>query len=86
MLVWNGLGLAGEAGELSELIKKFVFHQHGFNKDAFKKELGDVLWYLTAICSKLDISLSEVMQENLNKSQERYPDGFTSTDSINRKK
>jgi len=46
MLTWNVIGLAGEAGEVAELIKKGIFHKHGINTEELKKELGDCLWYL----------------------------------------
>lgn len=78
MLVWNALGLAGEAGEVADTIKKAVFHQHGLNRDEMIKELGDVLWYVAALCSKLDVPLSEVMERNLAKLKQRYPDGYSS--------
>lgn len=81
MLVWNALGLAGEAGEVADTIKKAVFHQHGIDRDALIKELGDVLWYVAALCSKLDVSMSDVMERNIAKLKRRYPDGYSSDDS-----
>ena len=78
MLVWNALGLAGEAGEVADTIKKAVFHQHGLNRGELIKELGDVLWYVAALCSKLDVPLSEVMERNIAKLKQRYPDGYSS--------
>ncbi len=84
MLVWNALGLLGEAGEVGEYVKKAVFHRHTLNRDKLKKELGDVLWYLAALCTNLDLELEEVMAANIEKLAERYPDGFSSEASINR--
>lgn len=77
MLVWNALGLAGEAGEVADTIKKAVFHQHGLDRDVLIKELGDVLWYVAALCSKLDVPLSEVMERNIAKLKQRYPAGYS---------
>jgi NTP pyrophosphatase (non-canonical NTP hydrolase) len=57
MLVWNALGLTGEAGEVADLIKKAVFHRHPFDREALIKELGDVLWYVAALCTKLERGL-----------------------------
>lgn len=85
MLVWNAIGLAGEAGEVAEHIKKGVFHQHGVDVDKMKKELGDVLWYVAALCTKMGISMDEVMALNVAKLKERYPDGYSPADSRNRK-
>ena len=58
MLMWNGLGLAGEAGEIAEL-----FCQHTpIDLTLLRKELGDVLWYVAAICSKLGITMQTAWQ------------------------
>lgn len=84
MIVWNAIGLAGEAGEVADHIKKGVFHQHGIDKDKLVKELGDVLWYVAALCTKLDVSMGDVMNTNVEKLLKRYPNGYNSTDSINR--
>lgn len=81
MMVWNALGLAGEAGEVADTIKKAVFHQHGLDRDELIKELGDVLWYAAALCTKLGVPMSEVMSRNIDKLKKRYPAGYTSTDS-----
>lgn len=85
MLSWSALGLCGEAGEVADILKKGVYHQHGLDIAAIKKELGDVLWYVSALCTTLNIQLSEVMQLNVDKLKSRYPDGFNSAASINRK-
>jgi NTP pyrophosphatase (non-canonical NTP hydrolase) len=84
MIVWNALGLAGEAGEIAESVKKGVLHQHGLDREKMKKELGDALWYLAALCTKLDLTLEDVMQANIDKLRIRYPDGYNSADSIKR--
>ena len=84
MLVWNALGLVGEAGEVAEHIKKAIFHRHDLDRDKLKKELGDVLWYAAALCTNLDLTMEEVMAANIQKLQERYPDGFSPDASVNR--
>jgi len=84
MLVWNALGLAGEAGEVADTIKKAVFHRHALDRDELIKELGDVLWYAAALCTKLGVPMSEVMERNIAKLQQRYPDGYSSERSIHR--
>ena len=85
MTLWTALGLAGEAGEVAEIAKKGIFHQHGLDKDRIKKELGDVLWYAAGLASTLGFDLSSIMHENIEKLEERYPEGFTSDDSIARR-
>lgn len=84
MIIWNAIGLAGEAGEIAELVKKGIFHQHGLDREKLAKELGDCLWYLTSLCTKLDFDLSEIMQANIEKLQIRYPNGYSSQDSQSR--
>ncbi len=84
MIIWNASGLAGEAGEVAELAKKQIFHQHGIDKDKWKKELGDVLWYVAACASKLGLTMEEIMEHNIEKLKARFPNGFNSTDSKNR--
>ena len=84
MIVWNAIGLAGEAGEVAELAKKGVFHQHGIDRDKFAKELGDCLWYVAALCTKLELNMSEIMEANIEKLKARYPNGYSAIDSQNR--
>jgi NTP pyrophosphatase (non-canonical NTP hydrolase) len=85
MIIWNAIGLAGEAGEVCEHVKKGIFHQHGLDRDVMRKELGDVCWYLAALCTTLGLDLGDVMQANIDKLKARYPNGYSSADSINRK-
>lgn len=82
------LGLVGEAGELSDLIKKNVAHGHPItqdDRDKLVKELGDVFWYLSQLAREYGILLSEVAKTNILKLRARYPHGFSIGDSIARK-
>ena len=65
------LGLAGETGEICEKIKKHIRDGRELDKEDLKKELGDVLWYLAAISSDLDISLEDVAVTNYQKLKDR---------------
>lgn len=81
------LGLCGEAGEVADIVKKIEFHGHPFDDKTIGKlklELGDVLWYVAMLASHLGFSLSDVAVANQEKLLRRYPDGFSSSDSINR--
>ena len=82
MIVWYSIGLCGESGEVAELSKKGVFYQHGIDNDRFEKELGDVLWYVAGLCTILGFDMSEVMEKNIKKIWDRYPNGYSSSDSI----
>lgn len=78
------LGLAGESGEVVDLIKKIVFHGHENAKDKVKGELGDVAHYWVILCDMFDFDPAEVLQENIDKLKKRYPEGFSKERSINR--
>jgi NTP pyrophosphatase (non-canonical NTP hydrolase) len=81
MAVWEALGLTGEAGEVADLVKKGVFHRHGIDRSRLEEELGDTLWYLSALCSTLGLDLSAIMQANIDKLKIRYPNGYSPLDS-----
>lgn len=84
MLVWNVLGLAGEPGEVADLIGDAIKHRCSVDREVVIKEIGDVLWYAAALCTKLNIPLSEVMEGNIAKLKRRFPDGWSTERSINR--
>ncbi len=74
----NGaLGLAGEVGEVVELIKKDRFHSRPLDRTKLCSELGDVLWYLTYLAASFGLTLEEIAGANRDKLRARYPDGFT---------
>lgn len=79
-----GLGVAGEAGEVADILKKVLHHGHDMDPVAMKKELGDVLWYVQAIADRYGLTLHEVAQANIDKLKARYPNGWSAEDSINR--
>lgn len=85
-MVTNGvLGLAGEAGECCDIVKKFKFQGHELDKEHLKDELGDVLWYIAETASGLGISLEDVAKYNLNKLHKRFGgEKFIKEKSINR--
>mgnify|MGYP003667837176 FL=1 len=81
------LGIAGEAGEYCELIKKHTFHgRRPMDLDAARKELGDVLYYVAMAAKNLHLSLEEIAAANVEKLKGRYPGGFTSGGGIRESK
>jgi NTP pyrophosphatase (non-canonical NTP hydrolase) len=78
------LGVAGEAGEVADYMKKVLFHLIPLDREKLIKELGDVMWYVACLASKEGIPLSEVAYKNIEKLKARYPNGFTTEDSIKR--
>lgn len=83
-LLNGALGLTGEAGEVADMVKKYIFHGHDMNRAELVKELGDCAWYLALLCTAIDISLEEVLIANIEKLRNRYPEGFSERASINR--
>lgn len=83
-LVIFGLGVAGEAGEVADLIKKHIGHGHPFDKAKLTRELGDVLWYVGAIARTVGVTLEEVAIANIEKLRARYPNGFEAARSLKR--
>jgi NTP pyrophosphatase (non-canonical NTP hydrolase) len=65
------LGLAGEVGEICEKVKKHVRDGRELDKDDLTKELGDVLWYLSALAGDLGINLEDVAEKNYQKLKDR---------------
>ncbi len=78
------LGIAGEGGEVVDLIKKAKYHGHTLSPEEVAKELGDLLWYLAAMADGIGWTLADVARLNVEKLRERYPDGFDSERSKNR--
>ncbi|HAI74286.1 MAG TPA: hypothetical protein DCS28_02855 [Candidatus Moranbacteria bacterium] len=69
--IYPTLGLTGEAGEVAEKIKKVIRDKNGIiddeTREAIKKELGDVLWYVAQIATELNLSLEDIAKVNLEK-------------------
>lgn len=75
-LVMGALGLSGEAGEVTDHVKKIIFQGHEIDRAALMNELGDVMWYVTYLLDTLDLEMDDVLAANIAKLQARYPDGF----------
>jgi NTP pyrophosphatase (non-canonical NTP hydrolase) len=78
--IYPTLGLAGEAGEVCEKVKKVIRDRGGdFDAEsiaAIKKELGDVLWYVAMLADELGLSLEEIGRENIEKLVSRRERGM----------
>jgi len=77
--IYPTLGLVGESGEVAEKVKKVIRDKNGvFDEETLiglKRELGDVLWYISNICSELNFSLEDIAKENLHKLNKRSLEG-----------
>jgi len=81
-LCLGALGLAGESGEVVDLVKKHLYQGHEIDSARMCDELGDVLWYFALICHATGSTLKEVMRGNVEKLRKRYPEGFAVERSI----
>lgn len=79
-----GLGIAGEGGEVVDIIKKHLFQEHELNKEHLFEEIGDLLWYVSNLCNVCGFKMEDVMEYNIEKLRERFPQGFTKERSVNR--
>lgn len=87
LLLTASIGMASETGEFSEILKKIVFQGKPFNEDEryhMKRELGDILWYLSNATTALGYDLEDIIAENILKLEKRYPNGFEVVRSENR--
>ena len=78
LLITACLGLAAESGEFCEIPKKMLFQGKPLNDENvfhMKRELGDIMWYWVNACRALNLDPNDVIQENVNKLQSRYPGG-----------
>ncbi len=80
------LGLSGEAGEVADLVKKFLGQGHELDRMKLSEEAGDLLWYVASILEIMGIPLAVAAQWNIEKLEKRYPDGFSEERSRNRVK
>lgn len=75
-LEYPTLGLAGEAGEVANIVKKIQRDHGGEINDEIraklKDELGDVLWYISACADELGLSLEEIAEFNVGKLAKRH--------------
>jgi len=88
-LIYPALGLAGEAGEVANKVKKFI--RDGADQETFElkkleiaKELGDVLWYIAALSNDLGVKLSALAAGNLDKLEDRMKRNAIGGDGDNR--
>jgi len=84
-LVHAAFGMAGEAGEVVDLIKKSMYYGKPLDLVKVKEEAGDLLWYIAApLCRALGCSLEELAAYNVAKLRKRYPEKYTDGAAIAR--
>lgn len=79
------LGISGEAGEVIDLIKKSIYYNKTLDRAKVTEELGDLMFYIVNLASALDIRMDTVLRMNVDKLYERFPNGFSKKEAIERK-
>lgn len=87
-LIYPVLGLVGESGEIAEKVKKMIRDDKGVlspeRRELLIKELGDVLWYLSALCGELGVDMNDVAVANIQKLYSRKERGVITGDGDSR--
>ena len=79
------MGLAGEIGEVIDIMKKHIYQGKELDITDVIEEVGDVLWYIANFCNVNNITMDECMESNIKKLRKRFPNGFTTKDANERK-
>jgi NTP pyrophosphatase (non-canonical NTP hydrolase) len=84
-LIHATLGVAGESGEVVDIIKKHVAYGKELDREKLILELGDLFHYFCRVMELTDITLKEVRYANMEKLKKRYPEGYTNIAAIQQK-
>ena len=71
------MGIATESTELVQLLLKTLAYNDKFDRVNLSEEIGDIMWYIALLCTANDLSLENIMQQNIDKLKLRYPEKFT---------
>ena len=77
-LTHAAMGVAGEAGEIIDTVKKFSIYGQQLNVPNLREEAGDVLWFVALLCETIGADMEDIMSECLDKLRKRYPEQYTS--------
>lgn len=83
-LLHAAMGMATEAGEFLDMVKKHVFYGKSLDFKNGKEELGDQLWYIALGISVLKENFDAILTGNIEKLRKRYPEKFDENHAINR--
>lgn len=84
-LLHAAIGIAGEAGELLDAVRKHVFDGQPLDRENVIEELGDLCFYLEAACQAIGVSRVEIEIYNMTKLSKRYEGGYSDQQAQERK-
>lgn len=79
------LGITGEAGEITDTIKKHVAYDQPLDVENLIEELGDLEFYLEGLRQEIGVSRETVLAHNIAKLQIRYEAGYSDKAAAERK-
>lgn len=83
-LLHAGMGMATEAGEFIDALKKHLFYGKPLDRVNLAEEVGDLLWYCALALDELGVDFDSVLETNIKKLSARYPEKFTEHHAENR--
>ena len=83
-LLHSAIGLATEAAEALDMLKKHIYYGKPLDIVNFKEELGDGLWYAAIGAEACSSTIEEIQETNISKLRARYPEKFTEDKAENR--
>jgi len=87
-ILYTSMGLSGEVGEICNKVKKIIrddnFIVTDDKRNDIKKEIGDVLWYVSQLCNELGLNMDEIAFTNLEKLRSRNERGVIGGSGDNR--
>jgi len=83
-MLHGAIGLATEAGELLDVLKRAVYYGQPIDRTNLIEELGDLEWYMAVLRDALGVTQEEVQERNIAKLRARYPERFTNVHALKR--
>jgi NTP pyrophosphatase (non-canonical NTP hydrolase) len=83
-ILHGAVGMATEAGELLDNVKRSLFYGKEIDKVNVMEECGDALWYIAIALDACGYTMTQAMQMNIAKLSTRYPERFTEDAALNR--
>jgi len=83
-LLHSVMGMMTELGELVDPLKKYIFYDKEIDIVNMSEEIGDLLWYMAIMFDDLDLDMVQIMETNIEKLKQRYPDKYNHGDAEHR--
>ena len=87
--VWDNnihmiLGMATEVAEIQDVFKKALAYGKSLDMVNLQEEIGDIMWYIAGFCDINGFDFEQILEVNIKKLIQRYPDKFSKKDALNR--